>query len=136
MLNNCQNAPHLLNQLETIIHESVSHKTLNQSFRCWISLLQTDAIPPSSLMLNSVKALINPPTTMKENIVRAFSWVDHDLFKVSAKSEWAGLLHNICYLHSCLKLRTRYPRCGWNMPHSLNFTTEELIVSLEKLLLL
>lgn len=67
--------------------------------------------------------------TMKENIVRSFSWIDLDILKSSSKPEWPALLHNLCYLHSCLKLRSRYMRCGWNLPYSLQFTTEEFIVS-------
>ena len=126
LLHCCQNAPQLLNQLETIINENSS--TINQNFRCWISLQQSDTTPPSSLMLNSVKTLITPPTTMKENMVRAFSWVDQDLLRTASKSEWSALLHNICYLHSCFKLRSRYSKCGWNSPYSLDFTTEELLV--------
>ena len=126
LLHNCQNAPQLLNQLETIINDNTN--SINQNFRCWISLLQSDTVPPSSLMLNSVKSLISPPTTMKENMIRGFSWVDHDLLRTASKSEWPALLHNICYLHSCLKLRSRYSKCGWNIPYSLDFTTEELLV--------
>ena len=127
LLRNFHSSPNILNQIESIVNESANHKTLNQNFRCWISLQQTQK-PPSSLMLNSIRVFISQPQTMKENIMRSFSWIDSDQAKLSNKPEWPILLHNIIYFHSCLRLRSRYYRCGWNSPSSLNFTTEEFLV--------
>ena len=80
-------------------------------------------------MLNSVRAFIGPSVTMKESLQRSFDWVDSDLVKSSNKPEWPILLHNLCYFHSMLRLRSRYTSgCGWNSPLTLNFTTEEFLV--------
>ena len=127
-MHNCHNSPSALLQIETVIQESFNHKQLDQNFRCWISLLQDENSPPSSLMLNSVRAFIGPSLTMKESIQRAFNWIDVENVKTSNKPEWPILLHNLCYFHSCLKLRSRYYKCGWNSPLTLNFTSEEFLV--------
>lgn len=101
---------------------------MDPNFRCWISLFQSDTKPPTSLMLNSVRAFIGPALTFKENIVKSFSWIDSEQLKISSRPEWTILLHNLCYFHSCLKLRNRYTRCGWNSPFTINFSTEEFLV--------
>lgn len=130
LLLNCHNSDKTLNQIESVLIDT-THKNLDPNFRCWVSLLQIDNKPPSSLMLNSVRAFIGPAITVKENIIRSFSWIDSEQAKLSNKSEWPILLHNLCYFHSCLKLRSRYTRCGWNSPYTLNFTTEEFLESLK-----
>ena len=67
---------------------------------------------------------------MKENLLRAFSWVDADLLKQSNRTEWAPLLHNICYLHGAIRLRARLGRAGWNQPQDfLRIGNVELFVS-------
>lgn len=92
---------------------------------------QDDSKPATSLMLNSVRAFINPPLTFRENMLKSFSYVDNDTAKVSNKSEWSIMLHNLCYFHSCLKLRSRFSRCGWHCPSSLQFSTEEFLEALK-----
>lgn len=129
-MQNCHNSPNILFQIESIVHDhSSNNKTIDPNFRFWISILQNEKNPPTSLMLNSVRVFIGPAITMKESIIRSFNWIDADQIKLSNKPEWPILLHNLCYFHSCLRLRSRYYRCGWNSPHSLNFTTEEFLVN-------
>ena len=128
MLHNCHNSPNILSKIETII--SNGSKNLDSNFRCWLTLLQDDTQPPTSLMLNSVRAYVNPPLTFRENMLKCFSWIDSDTAKISNKSEWPILLHNLCFFHSCLKLRSRFTKCGWNSPMCLQFSTEEFLETL------
>lgn len=45
------------------------------------------------------------------------------------RTEWPALLHNLCMLHSLVRLRTRYGLTGWNKPMDLrNLGTAELWV--------
>ena len=81
-------------------------------------------------MLNSVRAFVNPPVTFRENMLKSFNSIDVNVAKVSNKIEWPILLHNLCFFHSCLKLRSRYIRCGWNSPECLQFSSEEFLESL------
>ena len=91
-------------------------------------MLQEDDKPPTSLMLNSVRAYVNPALTFRENMLRSFNSIEG--IKTSNKPEWSILLHNLCYFHSCMKLRSRFIRCGWNCPSSLQFSTEEFLEAL------
>lgn len=59
--------------------------------------------------------------------MRAFSLIDNDLLRHSNKPEWIPLLHNICYLHCALNLRTRFLQAGWDLPTMTSFTNVELL---------
>ena len=63
---------------------------------------------------------------MKEAMTRAFSLIDNELLRHSSKPEWVPLLHNLCYLHCVLNLRTRFARAGWDIPTLTTFTNVEL----------
>jgi hypothetical protein len=68
--------------------------------------------------------------SMKENIVKSFDWIETEHIRASNKPEWPILLHNLAYFHACLKLRSRFPRCGWNGASTLTITSEEFLESL------
>lgn len=131
ILHNLHNSTSMLNQIESVISECSAQQKLNSNFRCWITLLQNERRPPSSLILNSVRAFVAPAMTFKENIQRVFSYIDTETVKTSNKSEWAILLHNLCFFHGSLNLRSRYTRCGWNSPSTLQFSLEEFLESLK-----
>ena len=130
ILHNLHNSTSMLNQIESVISDCSAQQKLNSNFRCWITLLQNENKPPSSLILNSARCFVAPAMTFKENIQRAFSYVDSETVKTSNKSEWGILLHNLCFFHGSLNLRSRYTRCGWNSPSTLQFTLEEFLESL------
>ncbi len=125
LLHNCHNSTALLNQIETILTDAALHDKAHPNFRCWITLVQDETEPPSSLILNSVRVFIAPATTTKENILRCFNWIDPDHIRLSNKPEWPIFLHNLCFFHASLNLRSRYSRCGWNTPAGLQFSSEE-----------
>jgi len=81
-------------------------------------------------MLNSIRAFVSSPVTFRENMLKSFTSIDANIAKVSNKIEWPILLHNLCFFHSCLKLRQRYIRCGWNSAECLQFSSEEFLESL------
>ena len=53
---------------------------------------------------------------MKDSLVRSFTWFEPDILKQSTRAEWPVMLHNLCYLHAALQLRTRFGYGGWNSP--------------------
>lgn len=53
---------------------------------------------------------------MKDSIVRSFSNFEPDILKQSTRAEWPLMLHNLCYLHAAIQLRTRFGFGGWNSP--------------------
>jgi len=66
----------------------------------------------------------------KECLYRSLSWIDNELLHVSSRPEWPAVLHNLCMLHSAIRLRTRYKLAGWNRPEDFAYVgTAELWVS-------
>lgn len=93
--------------------------------RIWMSI-QRSYVFPSSLYDLCLTAYIRTPLSMKEALGRAFSQIDNELLRHSSKAEWIPLLHNICYLHCALNLRTRFSQAGWDLPSLTWFTNVEL----------
>lgn len=56
---------------------------------------------------------------MKESLVRAFGMIDSEVLKCSGRAEWPAMLHNLCYIHSAIKLRARFHKAGLNAPNDL-----------------
>jgi dynein heavy chain, axonemal len=93
--------------------------------RIWLSIQRSYSFPSSLYNLCFV-AHIRTALSMKEAMSRAFSLIDNDLLRQSSKPEWVPLLHNICYLHCALNLRTRFAHAGWDLPSLTSFTNVEL----------
>ncbi|XP_023932050.1 dynein heavy chain 8, axonemal-like [Lingula anatina] len=112
LLHNAHNSPHLLQNIEAILEENLD--TMDPQFRCWISVQAGHPNVPVRILQNTVKVLVDSPKIMKDNLIRAFSWVDADILKQSSRPEWPAFLHNICYLHGTIRLRARFGKGGWN----------------------
>ncbi|UJR24993.1 hypothetical protein I4U23_006354 [Adineta vaga] len=118
------NSPSFLTHVELSLWE-LRLKRPTPMPRIWLSIQRSYSFP-SSLYNLCLITYIRTPFSMKEGITRAFSAIDNDLLRHSSKSEWLPLLHNICYLHSTLNLRTRYNQAGWDIPSLTTFTNVEL----------
>ncbi len=119
-----QNSPTFLSHVETTLWELRAKRSSTMP-RIWISIQRAYAFP-SSLYNLCLTTYIRTPLSMKEAMTRAFSLIDNDLLRHSSKPEWIPLLHNICYLHSTLNLRTRFSQAGWDLPTLTSFTNVEL----------
>jgi len=128
LLHNAHNSPRLLAALDSFMHET---KTVDSEFRLWVSVQPHPDIP-SSLLQCAIKVVADSPKNTKDSLQRSLQWVDGDLIRVSIRQEWPALLHNLCMLHSLIRLRTRYGLTGWNKPLDLrNFGTAELWQALD-----
>ncbi|RDD45872.1 Dynein heavy chain 5, axonemal [Trichoplax sp. H2] len=127
MLHNAHYAPHLLNTLNTILSDT---KQIDPSFRLWISS-KPNTILSHQLLQSSIKLVVEPPKRMRESILSCLNWIEPDTFKTSQRSEWIPLLHNLCLLHSSLRLRTRYKNRGWNAPYDLEWSNSEFWQAIE-----
>ncbi|XP_053397319.1 dynein axonemal heavy chain 5-like isoform X6 [Mercenaria mercenaria] len=137
LLHNAQNAPQLLLSLESILEEISASTPPDPQFRVWISCQAIPEVLPIRLIQNSVRTILDSPKVMKDSIVRSFSNFEPDILKQSTRAEWPLMLHNLCYLHAAIQLRTRFGFGGWNSPvdfhhignfeiqESLNFITSE-----------
>ncbi|CAF0936921.1 unnamed protein product [Rotaria sordida] len=127
LLHCVHNNPSFLSYVETSLWELRSKRSSSTSTmpRIWLSIQRTYSFP-SSLYNLCLIAYIRTPLSMKEAMTRAFSLIDNDLLRHSSKPEWIPLLHNICYLHCLLNLRTRFSQAGWDLPTLTSFTNVEL----------
>ncbi|XP_068697910.1 dynein axonemal heavy chain 8-like [Montipora foliosa] len=110
LLHNAHNAPRLLAALDSFMQET---KAVDSEFRLWVSVQPHPDIP-SSLLQSAVKIVADSPKNAKDSLQRSLQWVDSDLLRVSSRQEWPALLHNLCMLHSLVRLRSRYGLAGWN----------------------
>lgn len=123
LLHNAHNSPRLLAALDSFMQET---KTVDSEFRLWVSVHPHPDIP-SSLLQSAVKVVADSPKNTKDSLQRSLQWVDSELMRVSMRPEWPALLHNLCMLHSLVRLRTRFGLTGWNKPMDLrNIGTAEL----------
>ncbi|CAF1326895.1 unnamed protein product [Adineta steineri] len=124
LLHGLHNSPSFLSHVETCLWE-LRLKRPSPMPRIWLSLQRTYPLP-SSLYNLCLITYIRTPLSMKEAMARAFSLIDNDLLRHSSKVEWIPLLHNVCYIHCALNLRTRYNQAGWDLPSLTSFTNVEL----------
>lgn len=124
LLHGMHNSPTFLSHVETALWE-LRAKRPTPMPRVWLSIQRTHAFPTSLYNLCLI-TYVRTPLIIKEAITRAFSAIDNDLLRHSSKAEWLPLLHNICYVHSALNLRTRYDQAGWDIPALTTFTNVEL----------
>ncbi|BFZ10055.1 hypothetical protein BsWGS_13094 [Bradybaena similaris] len=117
LLHNAHNSPHLLSSIESVLYEGLHQ--CDSSFRLWISC-HARSIIPVNLLQNSVKIFVDCPKVMRDSLVRSFTWMEADILKQSSRSEWPVLLHNLCYLHAAVRLRTRFGTAGWNCPQDFS----------------
>ncbi|XP_064629693.1 uncharacterized protein LOC135488785 isoform X2 [Lineus longissimus] len=117
LLQNAHNAPNLLGSLESFLSEV--EEEVDPNFRCWVSV-QMDEPVPTRVLQSMLRIVVDAPRTMKTNLYRFFSQLDSDILRQSERMEWAAFLHNICYLHGAIKLRTRFGKAGWNVPEAFN----------------
>ncbi|KAK3577475.1 hypothetical protein CHS0354_032326 [Potamilus streckersoni] len=115
-LQNAHNAPNLLLNLDSIMAEC---ENPDSNFRIWIASQADASVLPVRLLQNSVKVVIETPKVMKDSLLRSFTWFEPDILKQSPRAEWPVVLHNLCYLHAVIQLRTRFGFGGWNNPADL-----------------
>ncbi|XP_035829673.1 dynein heavy chain 5, axonemal isoform X2 [Aplysia californica] len=114
LLHNAHNSHHLLNATEAILNEGLAQSDSN--FRLWISSHVDATSIPVRLLQNSLRVYVDSPKTMKDSLIRTLSWMEPDILKQSNRPEWPAMLHNLCYCHAAIQLRTRFSSGGWNLP--------------------
>ncbi|CAL1527205.1 unnamed protein product [Lymnaea stagnalis] len=118
LLHNAHNCPRLLNALESILNEGAQECDAN--FRLWVTSHVDSTCVPVRLIQNSLRVFVDSPKVMKDCLVRSMSWMEPDILKQSNRPDWPAMLHNLCYLHAAIHLRTRFSSGGWNIPHEFS----------------
>ncbi|XP_059166583.1 dynein axonemal heavy chain 8-like [Physella acuta] len=118
LLHNAHNCPRLLSSLESILNESIQQ--CDPNFRLWISSHVSSSNIPVRLLQNTIRVYIDSPKVMKDCLIRNMTWMEPDILRQSSRPDWPAMLHNLCYVHAAIHLRTRFGSGGWNLPHEFS----------------
>lgn len=129
LLMNCHLAVSWMPKLEQIV-ESIDD-TKHRDFRLWLTSMPTKAFPVSVLQ-NSVKMTLEPPSGLKQNVLGTYEALDDSSFGGCTKPEiYKKLLFGFCFFHAIVQDRRKFGPIGWNIAYA--FTNEDLMVSRRQL---
>ncbi|KAJ1151043.1 hypothetical protein NDU88_003830 [Pleurodeles waltl] len=130
LLENIQNSTQLMTSLEEIIKDN---KNPDKNFHLWISVQATPLLPVR-LLHSTVKIVVDLPKSIKGGLIQSWRFVDPEVISLSKRPEWPAVLHNMCFLHCAIRLRTEFGKtAGWNYRDMLQFGCNELTEGLQLL---
>jgi len=116
-------------KLERIV-ESLDDSS-HRDFRLWMTSMPSKAFPVSVLQ-NSVKMTLEPPSGLKQNVLGTYEALDWKEVEECTKPETVKrLLFSFCFFHAIVQDRRKFGPIGWNIPYA--FTNEDLMVCRKQL---
>lgn len=125
LLQNCHLAESWMSTLEAICEE-FHPDAIHPEFRLWLTSMPSQKFPISVLQ-NSAKMTLEPPTGLKDNLKLSYSQLDDKQLNGCSKGdEFKKLLFGLCMFHAIIQERRNFGPIGWNQPY--DFTNEDLVV--------
>ena len=132
LLQNCHLAVSWMPQLEIVV-ENIAD-TVHKDFRLWLSSFVCSEFPVSVLQ-NSVKMTIEPPSGIKANLKLTYTILkEDDLTHKKKPDEYKKLLFGFCFFHAIVQDRRKFGPIGWNILYEFN--NEDLKVCIAQLKLM
>lgn len=126
VLQNCHLAPSFMPTLDGIIENIEENRT--SKFRLWLTSMPSERFPVTILQ-NGVKATIEPPRGLKNNILRSYLAFDADKFENDCDKPGAykALMWGLCFFNASILERRKFGPLGWNIPYE--FSNSDLSIS-------
>lgn len=103
--------PTLDGMIEDIVEDKQSR------FRIWLTSMPSPKFPVTILQ-NGVKATIEPPKGLKNNILRSYLTLDHSEFESCDKPQaYKCLMWGLCFFNALILERRKFGPLGWNIPY-------------------
>lgn len=124
LLMNCHLSTSWMPRLEAIVENLDDSK--HRDFRLWLTSMPDKSFPVSVLQ-NSVKMTLEPPSGLKQNCLGTYNSIDTDDFESCAKPEiFKKLLWGFVFFHAIVQDRRKFGPIGWNIQYA--FMNEDLTV--------
>jgi dynein heavy chain len=83
---------------------------------------------PVTILQNSVKATIEPPKGIKNNLMRSYLGIDKTEFEDCEKpAAYKSLMWGLCFFNAVVLERRKFGPLGWNIPYQ--FSGSDLSIS-------
>ena len=129
LLQNCHLAVTWMPKLEELCENL--KEDVHPEFRLWMTSMPTPYFPISVLQ-NSIKMTLEPPTGLKLNLLRSYENMDDNELNDCKKPEaFKKLLFGFCLFHAIIQDRRKFGPIGWNIAYE--FTNEDLGVCKKQL---
>jgi len=124
LLQNCHLCISFLPRLEAIVEQLNDQN--HQDYRIWMTSFPTPQFPVSILQ-NSVKMTMEPPSGLKANILQTYETFDNQQLNDSAKPDaFKKLIFAFAFFHAIVQDRRKFGAIGWNISYA--FTYEDFDV--------
>lgn len=119
LLQNCHLSVSWLPKLEAIVEGL--NEDINPGFRLWMTSMPSPKFPVSVLQ-NSVKMTMEPPTGLRSNLLQTYElFDDKQLMDCKKPNEYRKILFSFSFFHAIVQDRRKFGAIGWNIPYAFTF---------------